>query len=113
MRWKVSPEKWCLLEIICHLYDEEREDFRARLQSVLNDPSQALPLSDPEAWIASRQYLQQDFAAKLDAFLQEYRLSSQEGVALMCLAEALLRVPDADTADALNISRANPSSLHC
>ena len=37
----------------------------------------------------------------LDAFLQEYKLSSEEGVALMCLAEALLRIPDAGTADAL------------
>lgn len=37
----------------------------------------------------------------LDAFLQEYDLSSKEGVVLMCLAEALLRIPDADTADAL------------
>ncbi|MCK9514221.1 MAG: trifunctional transcriptional regulator/proline dehydrogenase/L-glutamate gamma-semialdehyde dehydrogenase [Pigmentiphaga sp.] len=33
--------------------------------------------------------------------LREYSLSSQEGVALMCLAEALLRIPDADTRDAL------------
>ncbi|TFZ05469.1 trifunctional transcriptional regulator/proline dehydrogenase/L-glutamate gamma-semialdehyde dehydrogenase [Ramlibacter henchirensis] len=33
--------------------------------------------------------------------LQEYALSSQEGIALMCLAEALLRIPDADTRDAL------------
>ena len=32
----------------------------------------------------------------LDAFLQEYDLSSREGVVLMCLAEALLRIPDAD-----------------
>jgi RHH-type transcriptional regulator, proline utilization regulon repressor / proline dehydrogenase / delta 1-pyrroline-5-carboxylate dehydrogenase len=37
----------------------------------------------------------------LDAFLQEYALTSDEGVALMCLAEALLRVPDAATADRL------------
>jgi RHH-type proline utilization regulon transcriptional repressor/proline dehydrogenase/delta 1-pyrroline-5-carboxylate dehydrogenase len=37
----------------------------------------------------------------LDAFLQQYDLSSQEGVVLMCLAEALLRVPDKDTADRL------------
>jgi RHH-type proline utilization regulon transcriptional repressor/proline dehydrogenase/delta 1-pyrroline-5-carboxylate dehydrogenase len=37
----------------------------------------------------------------VDAFTQEYALSTQEGVALMCLAEALLRVPDADTADRL------------
>jgi RHH-type proline utilization regulon transcriptional repressor/proline dehydrogenase/delta 1-pyrroline-5-carboxylate dehydrogenase len=37
----------------------------------------------------------------LDAFLQEYELSNREGVILMCLAEALLRIPDADTRDRL------------
>ncbi len=37
----------------------------------------------------------------LDAFLHEYALSSPEGVALMCLAEALLRIPDSDTVDLL------------
>jgi RHH-type proline utilization regulon transcriptional repressor/proline dehydrogenase/delta 1-pyrroline-5-carboxylate dehydrogenase len=35
------------------------------------------------------------------ALIQEYDLSSQEGVALMCLAEALLRIPDDETRDAL------------
>ncbi len=40
-------------------------------------------------------------ASSLDAFLHEYGLSSREGIVLMCLAEALLRIPDADTADAL------------
>ena len=37
----------------------------------------------------------------IDAFMQEYSLSSQEGIVLMCLAEALLRIPDAATADRL------------
>ena len=37
----------------------------------------------------------------IDAFTQEYALSSDEGVMLMCLAEALLRVPDAETQDRL------------
>ncbi len=37
----------------------------------------------------------------IDALLREYDLSSQEGVILMCLAEALLRIPDAVTADRL------------
>ena len=37
----------------------------------------------------------------MEAFLSEYGLSSEEGVALMCLAEALLRVPDHDTVDDL------------
>jgi len=37
----------------------------------------------------------------LDAFLHAYELGSEEGIALMCLAEALLRIPDARTADEL------------
>ena len=37
----------------------------------------------------------------VEGLVQEYSLSSQEGVALMCLAEALLRIPDTDTRDAL------------
>ena len=37
----------------------------------------------------------------IDAFMHEYELSSKEGVVLMCLAEALLRIPDDETADAL------------
>jgi RHH-type proline utilization regulon transcriptional repressor/proline dehydrogenase/delta 1-pyrroline-5-carboxylate dehydrogenase len=37
----------------------------------------------------------------IDAFMLEYGLTSEEGVILMCLAEALLRIPDAETADKL------------
>ena len=37
----------------------------------------------------------------VEALVQEYSLSSQEGIALMCLAEALLRIPDMATRDAL------------
>jgi RHH-type proline utilization regulon transcriptional repressor/proline dehydrogenase/delta 1-pyrroline-5-carboxylate dehydrogenase len=37
----------------------------------------------------------------IDAFMKEYDLSSKEGILLMCLAEALLRIPDKETADKL------------
>ncbi len=37
----------------------------------------------------------------IDAFMDEYGLSSEEGVILLCLAESLLRIPDAETADKL------------
>jgi RHH-type proline utilization regulon transcriptional repressor/proline dehydrogenase/delta 1-pyrroline-5-carboxylate dehydrogenase len=40
-------------------------------------------------------------AGGIDAFLTTYDLSSREGVVLMCLAEALLRIPDAETVDLL------------
>ena len=41
----------------------------------------------------------------VDAFMHEYGLTSEEGVILMCLAEALLRIPDKDTADALIVEK--------
>jgi RHH-type proline utilization regulon transcriptional repressor/proline dehydrogenase/delta 1-pyrroline-5-carboxylate dehydrogenase len=47
--------------------------------------------------------------ALMEAFLAEYGLSTDEGVALMCLAEALLRVPDPDTIDALIEDKIAPS----
>lgn len=40
-------------------------------------------------------------ASGVDALMQEFSLSSEEGIALMCLAEALLRIPDRQTADRL------------
>ncbi|PIB23145.1 bifunctional proline dehydrogenase/L-glutamate gamma-semialdehyde dehydrogenase [Amylibacter kogurei] len=45
----------------------------------------------------------------MELFLEEYGLSTDEGVALMCLAEALLRVPDTDTIDALIEDKISPS----
>ena len=44
---------------------------------------------------------QKSSQTKLDAFLAEYGLSNKEGVALMCLAESLLRIPDNKTRDEL------------
>jgi RHH-type proline utilization regulon transcriptional repressor/proline dehydrogenase/delta 1-pyrroline-5-carboxylate dehydrogenase len=46
----------------------------------------------------------------MEVFLSEYGLSTDEGVALMCLAEALLRVPDTETMDALIEDKIAPSS---
>ena len=43
----------------------------------------------------------QGTGSTVEAFLQSYGLSTQEGIAMMCLAEALLRIPDAKTADQL------------
>ena len=67
--------KWCLLEIVCHLLDEEREDFRARLQHVLNSPEAPLPSIDPQTWVKSRDYIHQDFQIVLANFLEERKHS--------------------------------------
>lgn len=45
----------------------------------------------------------------MEVFLAEYGLSTDEGIALMCLAEALLRVPDAETIDTLIEDKIAPS----
>lgn len=77
IRWKPAPDKWCLLQIICHLYDEEREDFRARLRHVLTQPNEKMTGIDPQGWVESRSYMDQDYQAKLDAFLDEREQSIQ------------------------------------
>ena len=48
----------------------------------------------------------------VQGLLQEYSLSSQEGVALMCLAEALLRIPDPATRDALIRDKISTGQWH-
>ncbi|MEE4113522.1 MAG: DinB family protein, partial [Desulfobacteraceae bacterium] len=53
-RLKPSADKWSLLKVINHLYDEEREDFRTRLGLVLSDPDAPWPAIDPEGWVVQR-----------------------------------------------------------
>ena len=69
--WRWQEDKWCLLEIICHLYDEERDDFRARTKSVLKDPSKPLPPFDPIACVTERNYIEQEYYITLNKFLME------------------------------------------
>lgn len=69
--WRESDSKWNLLEIICHLYDEERDDFRARVQSVLENPSIDLKPIDPQGWVGSRKYSEENYTDKLNDFLSE------------------------------------------
>ena len=69
--WKPGPDKWCLLEVVCHLYDEEREDFRVRLDVILNDPQKPWPPIDPQGWIKSRNYNERYLDESLQKFLSE------------------------------------------
>ena len=69
--WRFNPEKWCLLEILCHLIDEEREDFRQRVRNILINPEQPLNSIDPVGWVKSRKYIERDFNAEVKEFLHE------------------------------------------
>ena len=70
-KWKPQADKWSLLEITCHLYDEEREDFRARTRYALEAYPETLPPIDPEGWVKARAYMAQSYETKLNDFLQE------------------------------------------
>ncbi len=69
--WKQNPTKWSLLEIVCHLYDEEREDFKFRTQWVLEKPNQTPPTFNPVEWVTERKYLEQDYHTMLNKFIEE------------------------------------------
>ncbi len=85
------------------------EDFLADEEAVVRRLAAAARLGDADSAevqaTATRlvEAVRRAPAAKsgIDAFLRQYDLSSQEGVILMCLAEALLRIPDDETADRL------------
>jgi len=74
-RWKPAPRKWSILEVINHLYDEERLDFRPRVESTLRDPGKAWPLFDPKEMVIERNYNERDFAQSIDEFLSERQKS--------------------------------------
>jgi hypothetical protein len=73
--WREADDKWNLLEVLCHLHDEEREDFRARLESVLKDPAHAFHSIDPAEWVKERKYAQQNYNEVLEKFLNERQYS--------------------------------------
>ncbi len=69
--WRSAAEKWSHLEILCHLYDEEREDFRQRLRLTLENPETPWPSIAPAEWPKLRNYQQQVFRDTLEKFLAE------------------------------------------
>lgn len=75
LRWKPAPDSWSALEVLCHLYDEEREDFRVRLDYTLHRPDEPIPPIDPQGWVAARDYQSRDPDAMLEGWLSERRAS--------------------------------------
>ncbi len=71
IRLKSDEKNWSLLEIVNHLYDEEREDFRCRLDLTLGDPNIEWPSIDPASWITDRNYMDRDFIESVETFFNE------------------------------------------
>ena len=64
-----APAEWAPVEIVCHLRDEETEDFGARLQVVLAGGDRFTPI-DPERWAVERRYLEDAGPLALASFLE-------------------------------------------
>ena len=72
---KKSPKVWSILEVTCHLYDEEREDFREHLDFILHRQEEEWHPIAPQAWVTERKYNRQDFNKMKGKFFRERQKS--------------------------------------
>ncbi|PYN52549.1 MAG: hypothetical protein DMD94_21915 [Candidatus Rokuibacteriota bacterium] len=77
-RARPTPAEWAPVEIVCHLRDEEVEDFGARIKIVLEGGAAFSPI-DPERWAAERRYLETDGPQALAAF-RDRRVTSLDSL---------------------------------
>jgi len=74
-RLKPSAESWSILEVVCHLYDEEREDFREHLDFILHRQKEEWHTIDTVGWVTQRKYNEQNFAEMQENFFIERKRS--------------------------------------
>jgi len=76
--WRPDERTWSILEIICHIADEEAEDFSPRLFRTLASPEEAWAPIDPEGWAVERRYRGRELASELQRFgvLRENSISA-------------------------------------
>ncbi|MGH8461984.1 MAG: bifunctional proline dehydrogenase/L-glutamate gamma-semialdehyde dehydrogenase PutA [Stenotrophobium sp.] len=96
------PERSALrAEITRHYLADETRVVEKLLATSRQPPQRAAGVVQRAAgWVTRVRQLKSE-QSPLDAFMRQYDLSSEEGVLLMCLAEALLRIPDDATAERL------------
>ena len=68
-RWRPDPASWSILEVIGHLLDEEKEDFRVRIDFTLHRPNEPWPGIDPAGWVTQRRYNERNLGTTIEAFL--------------------------------------------
>lgn len=74
--WRTRPAdgKWTPIEIVCHLRDEEVEDFGARVRAVVEGLQSFAPIA-PDRWVAERRYSDESPSAELEALFRRRALS--------------------------------------
>ncbi|WP_110647394.1 bifunctional proline dehydrogenase/L-glutamate gamma-semialdehyde dehydrogenase PutA [Salinicola peritrichatus] len=103
----LEPTTWqtslaSLFERVSEHYIVEEDAYVGELISLLgSDEADFARISDSTAQLVRDVRAMDTAVDSIDELLQQYSLDTQEGVLLMCLAEALLRIPDKATADAL------------
>ena len=70
-RWKISSDKWSILQIVFHLQQTESKDFRPRLEKTLRDPFEEWSPLLPEEMQLKQETAADDFKIFLQGFLQE------------------------------------------
>ena len=68
-RWKPDPETWSILEVVCHLADEEEYDFPVRLKMILEESGKPWPAIDPAGWVSERKYNEGDLFETINRYL--------------------------------------------
>ena len=74
---KPAPDKWSILDVMNHLADEERVDFRQRLDLTLHHPDRDWPSIDPDKAVKDPRYIERSLAVALADFLDERSRSIQ------------------------------------
>jgi hypothetical protein len=74
-RWRPEPDRWSIVEVMCHLYDEEQFDFRPRVDITLHHPDEQWPPWDPEGLVTEREYIEQNLPETLQSWIEERRRS--------------------------------------
>jgi len=84
-----------------YLYMDEAKCVEELLASITWDDARASKVQSCATQLIDKIRSSKHKTGELESFLQQYSLNTEEGLALMCLAEALLRIPDTKTRDAL------------
>src|SRR5215510_7021047 len=80
-RTRPAPDEWSPVEIVCHLRDEETEDFGARVRVILEGAVEFSKI-DPERWAVERRYRE----ASLPEALEAFRRRRQDSLQLLAAA---------------------------
>ncbi|MFK7802299.1 MAG: DinB family protein [Anaerolineae bacterium] len=70
-QWRPDADSWSILEVMYHMVDVEREDFRQRVNYLLNMPGEPFPEIFPDKWPVERFYNERELMTAIKTFVTE------------------------------------------